>query len=396
MSEKKKTIARVNFTIRRPRDNGSGRGSFHFRKEVRFHDAKPEQKAFKFPPKNGKPDDRLDKINEAYHQSKIDYETANKMAEALREQLYKEHGLVKTKVFSEVNYKALNDFFTAKYSSRKTKDRDGAFNDYRRAIDSIGLLSIHIATAQQIEDALKEIPNNKQRRLISRLTRILKFIGRDLELQKDKKSTVEIRYLTEKEFPDLMKSVPNVDHLRLVYSLMFHSGCRLGEIFALDNDDYKNGILNVNKQMLRPYQAMKRKLFKMVDGKKVLDLIQPTKNEQKRRVVVFPEFEGFFEEWCKVDLDKRKEFRTLRFAEILRTACEKQFPNRPIKHCVAHDLRHSFAIRNLHQDVNLTYVAQQLGNRIEVCQEYYTGYTLNDETIEILKLKLQKKKRRAS
>ena len=54
------------------------------------------------------------------------------------------------------------------------------------------------------------------------------------------------------------------------------------------------------------------------------------------------------------------------------------------KHLVAHDLRHSFAIRMLER-ANLTYVALQLGNRIELCQEHYTGYELHDEGISILR-----------
>ena len=294
MSKKTRITARINFNVRPPRTNGVGRGSFHIYKDVKPLVGKRDNKPHIFTSKDGKPDDRLDKINEGYRKCEMDFETAKKMAEALRDQLYKEHNLVKTKVFSTDNYEILDEFFQKRYASRKTKDKAAAFNDYRRAVDAVGLLPIRSASEAQLQEALSKFPNNKQRRYVSRLTRILKFKGRDdIELAKDRKQSAEIRYLSEKEFSAVLKNVED-KNLQIVFQMAFHSGCRLGEIFALDDEDYRNGILNVSKQFIREEIAKKRKLFKIVKGQKVLDLIQPTKNEQKRRVVVFSEFKNCF------------------------------------------------------------------------------------------------------
>ena len=42
--------------------------------------------------------------------------------------------------------------------------------------------------------------------------------------------------------------------------------------------------------------------------------------------------------------------------------------------------------------MNQTYVSLQLGNRIEVCLEFYTGYELHDENITVLKSLILAKK----
>ena len=249
------------------------------------------------------------------------------------------------------------------------------------------LLSIR----SSIQKALSLVENNKQRRIASKLQMMLRFLKRDITLDRDKKKRLSIRYLNEKEFKLVLKEIQDVN-LRTLFELAFHSGCRMGELFALTEDDFRAGVLSVNKQMIRREEAVRRREQDLKDrGKearvwepKASDLICPTKNEQGRRVVVFEEFATPFARWCELAYETRFELRHSHLAEALKVACEKVFPTNPQKHCVAHDLRHSFAIRLL-QFVNLTYVSLQLGNRIEVCQEFYTGYELHDENITVLK-----------
>ncbi len=363
--------------------------------DIRFADGRRDQPRYKFP--DG--DDRLKVINKAYKiadDKNEAFEKCLKLALDLQKKLYIEHGLEKKTVFNQENYGVLDEFFDWKYSAKKTKDKTAAYNDFRRAVDAVGSIPLQTATKSEIQKAISTAENNQQRRIASRLNMILKYLKRDIVLDKDKKKRVSVRYLNEKEFGSVMKLIKD-ENLRLVFEMAFHSGCRMGEIFALTEADFRAGVLTVDKQMLRTEEAVRRRRQEyQAKGKtwtnwvpKPSDLICPTKNEQSRRVVVFEEFASAFKKWCEVDAETKFKLRHSRLAEMLRTVCEQKFPQAPQKHCVAHDLRHSFAIRLL-QFVNLTYVSLQLGNRIEVCQEFYTGYELHDENITVLKSMMRK------
>lgn len=386
ITSKKKSLpqnAEVFFTLIKPTPDRPGRAKFSFMQDTRHPNGKREQRVYKFPPG----DDRLDSINRLYKgaPNKLDaFDHCLKLAMELKDQLLKEYGLKTARVFSQENYAVLDAFFEKKYAARKVKDKQAAYNDFRRAVDALGTLPLEIATKEQIQKVLSRYENNLQRRIASRLQMLLKHLGRDIRLDRDKKLREPVRYLSKREFAQVIREI---DHAptRALFEMAFASGCRMGELFALTPEDFRNGVLTVNKQMLRPLDAGRRK---GKDAKKwapgFQDLIAPTKTDQSRRVVVFPEFAKALDAWCKIPEDERVALRGAKFAERLTKACREVFPNNPQKHLVAHDLRHSFAIRMLER-ANLTYVALQLGNRIEVCQEHYTGYELHDEGISILR-----------
>lgn len=54
-----------------------------------------------------------------------------------------------------------------------------------------------------------------------------------------------------------------------------------------------------------------------------------------------------------------------------------------------HDLRHSYAIELLNHGVSLSLTAQALGNSVQVCQEYYAGFELSDEGLDVIRGKLE-------
>lgn len=385
-TSKKKSLpanAEAFFTLIKPTPDRPGRATFSLMQDTRLPNGKREQRKYKFPPG----DDRLDSINRLYKgaANKFDaFDHCLKLALELKEQLLKEYGLKTERVFSRENYAVLDAFFEKKYAARKVKDKQAAYNDFRRAVDALGTLPIEIATKDQIQKLLSRYENNLQRRIASRLQMLLKHLGRDIRLDRDKKVREPVRYLSKREFALVIREIEN-RQIRTLFDMAFASGCRMGELFALTPEDFRNGVLTINKQLLRAPDAARRK---GKDPKKwspdFQDLIAPTKTDQSRRVVVFPEFSRAFDAWCNIPEDDRVALRSAKFAEVLTHACRQVFPNNPQKHLVAHDLRHSFAIRMLER-ANLTYVALQLGNRIEVCQEHYTGYELHDEGISILK-----------
>ena len=306
-------------------------------------------------------------------------ERLERHALVIKSRIEKELGLDRPIVFSTDNLRVLDSFFETKYTTRKTKDKRSAYNDYRRAIESIGLLPIESASVLDIQKALSKFPNTKQRRLAGRLQQLLRFTGRNISLEKDKLLRPSIHYLTHTEFKQVLKHVKDTDE-HLIFSLLFHSGLRIGELFGTEEEDFRAGVLAVKRQMLRPDEQKARNLSSP---------IQDTKTSEMRRVVVFKEFDDLWEQWAAYDFDKKFALRGRNFARSLKEACLKVFPKRSEKHCVVHDLRHSFAIRCINQEMNLTSVAQQLGNRVEVAQAYYAGYTHTDESIELAKAKLR-------
>ena len=297
-----------------------------------------------------------------------------KLVKALQQSLYFAQGERPPAVFLDDNMAIAQTYYNKNLKHKKTKDKGASFREFRRAIEAIGNLPLLTSSAADLGTALAKFPNNKQRRIASKLNKLLAFSKSEVRIAKDKKQRPIPKYLTDSEFTLVLAHIAD-RHVKAVLACAFYSGCRLGELFALEEDDFINGVINVNKQMLRPDTVKGR-------GSTA---IAPTKNEEQRRVVPFPSFSTWFTELQKVP----KNLRSTKFAELLKQACRKTFPNKPNKHLVAHDLRHSFAKALINKGLNLTFVAKQLGNRIEVAQEYYAGYVNDDENIQLLKEKLK-------
>ncbi len=337
--------AEVFFTLIKPTPNKEGpnaRRSFAFIMDIQYADGRRDQPRYQFP----EGDDRLKVINKSYKiadDKNEAFEKCLKLALDLQKKLYVEHGLEKKTVFNQENYGVLDQFFDWKYSAKKTKDKTAAYNDFRRAVDAVGSIPLQTATKAEIQKAISAAENKQQRRIASRLNMIFKYLKRDIVLDKDKKKRVSVRYLNEKEFASVMKLIKD-ENLRLVFEMAFHSGCRMGELFALNEADLRAGLLTVDKQMLRTEEAVRRRKQEYkAKGKtwtnwipKPTDLTTPTKNEQSRRVVVFEEFAPAFRKWCELDYETKFKLRHSRLAEILKTACEQKFPQNAQKQCVAH------------------------------------------------------------
>lgn len=378
----------VFFTIRPPNPK-QGRASFSIVEDLRELGARG-QKQLKFPadadplkPINlaykrelrdlrirGLPDDRLEA-----EQAKLIAEYT-KRVEVVRDRLYLEAGQEPAPlVFLDENLEIARSYFEKHLAYKKTKDKRSSFGEYQRAVKALGNVSVKTATAEELSKAISQLPNNKQRRVAAKLNRLLKHLGRDERIAKDKEKAPTVKYLTEKEFLRALVRV-RAGWRRTLYSMLFYSGLRVGEAFALEEDDIRGDVINVTKQMLESWVVKKRGLSSN---------IQPTKNEETRRVVPFPKFKTYFKEWVAYSYEDKVAWRDQKIAEVLKSACIAEFPKQPLKQCVAHDLRHSFAKALINRGANLTFVARQLGNRIEVAERYYAGYVNDDENIQLLK-----------
>ncbi len=257
---------------------------------------------------------------------------------------------------SEENSKILNQLWVDKYEAKSLVDEDSAWYDFERAIRRIEPLSLYVASALDIKKRLKETctNNNQQRRAISQLQEIFKYLNREVILSKPKADFKEIKFLKESEVKDLAEKAPNEEFKLCVY-VLFGTGCRMGEALILGpNDIIKDRLIHVGKQRTRK------------------GVVKRPKWEKTGNVTVITSMWPHFKKWVTLD---RSLFDRWGFYKFV-TSNSKISP---------HGLRHSHAIHLLGCGVTLDSVSQNLRNRIEICQKYYTGYAHTDDSAEMLK-----------
>lgn len=359
--------ARTNFTLKKP---DKKRRSFSILKRT-IDDGKASYEKIE--------NEALDAINKAYKDGKS-HESCLILAKEVMASLYKELEKLNPKVVhNSANRELLNKFLKDEYEHRDLVDFESSKNDFRRAIEAVGSLSLYSATREELQKEIaKNFKSTKQRRIVARLNTLLKYINRDVKLRKDKKHQPEVAHLSHSDIKKMIKHITvnteqpvNVKVLKLMAEVAFYTGCRTGEIFAITPISIRSNILLVQGQIDR-------------EGNN-----RDTKNRVKRKAFIIEEGRIKVKELTKHDLSS---YRNLRFSDIIFDACKKAFPHEESKWITFHDLRHSYAIHLLSKGVSLSLVAQSLGNSITVCQENYAGFVLTDESISAIELILKKAK----
>lgn len=281
---------------------------------------------------------------------------------------YKKTGVqsqvLKHSAISQINQKIFERFWTKVYAVKFLVDERSPRYDILKAIRLIEPLSLQVSTELELQNALKKNckSTKEHRRTVDRLNQLLVFLERDFKLKKPAKGIRKVQYVTEVELKQILNHVENSADRDLILTL-FGSGCRKSEALALEPDDYKNGLLRVNKQL--PNSGLKE-----------------PKRGKSGTVIVLPQAREAVARWVKAE--DKVSFR-YRIFDVLERACRKAFPGDKSKWIGPHDLRHSHAIYLLGKGASLTQVALNLRNNIDVCQEYYTGYAHSEDTAEGLK-----------
>jgi integrase len=273
----------------------------------------------------------------------------------------------KIQTLRPANLRLLERYWAEVYSHKDIVAPASAKGRLRRAVEALGDVPL-TADATQIQQAvntaLKDKPG-RQRDVVAALTQILRWMGRtDVRLSKAKKPTPRVRYLTLSDFAVVAAQIPDVG-VRTAAWVGVSTGCRLGEVFALEQ---------------RAWRATKRTVW--VDAQiKYTGQAGPPKNRRAREAPVLAVGVPHIERWVAMPSDEKQALRKQRFSDIIRRACKRAFPNDPSKHIVFHDLRHSYAIHLLSAEVPMELVAQALGDSIIVTQEFYTGFCLVDQGV---------------
>ncbi len=312
----------------------------------------------------------IEAINQAFVNGKAK-DACIILAKEVLVNLYKELNRSKIKVVhNSANRDLLEKFWKEEYEHRDLIDFVSSKNDFKRAIEAVGSLSLYSVSREELQKEIaKHIKGNKQRRVVARLNTLLKYIQRNVKLRKDKKNQSDITYLSEVDFIKMSKFIKD-EKLKLMAEVAFYSGCRTGELFAITPNMVKANVVLVHNQIDR-------------EGNK-----RAPKPRTVRRAFVIEAGRAKVKEWA--NLVDKEDFRNVKFATVIKAACKKAFPDDKTKWVVFHDLRHSYAIYLLSKGISLSLVAQSLGNSVVVCQEHYAGFALADESIDSMEQTLQK------
>ncbi len=311
----------------------------------------------------------LDTVNKQLLAGDIDRAEALKQVRTVRDQLYRERDKHAGKpVFAAENLQLLDRYWDAEYENRDVIDVDTIRWDLQRAVESVGLLSILVATRQQLQDELTRRfagKSEKHRRVASRLNQLLRFAGRDFTLRKPKPTRKLVHHLTIEQVQQVLPRLRS-PQFRVLVEVAFYTGLRVGEVFALTEAAIRTDHLYVDSQL---DESLERR---------------DTKTRTARKAWIIEGGLDAVHRWLAIPTAERDKLRIVRHATVFRRACKRAFKDRPELHCRFHDLRHSYAIYLVSRGVPLTLVAQSLGNGVSVCEKYYSGFVLTDLSMQLM------------
>jgi len=268
-------------------------------------------------------------------------------------------------VASEANLKHLKDYWDKEYQHRKLQDPKSAWNRLSRAVELLGihpLLGERGKLQKYVDGRLKAEPR-KQRAVVAAINQIRQFLGVTEGLYAVPEESPEFRYLTE---ADLLKVTKHLSGWHVSLALvLFGTGCRIGEAFAIRPENFRDRALNVFKQRDRdevtraPKTRKQRKAY-------ILELARPVMND-----------------WAALELPR--ESSEVEFRNALGAACKAAFPKDEAKWLTPHELRHSYAVHMLTaKNASISIIAKLLGNSVTVCEKYYLNFTFEDDALAAL------------
>ena len=192
-----------------------------------------------------------------------------------------------------------------------------------------------------------------------------------LEIKKPKRRTAkkEMQFWTREEFNQFIAVVDNQTY-RTLFSMLFFTGRRKGEVLALNYQDIKPNGIKFNKSLTR--KTTDESTYKVTSTKTektgVTPLCEPIKKELQKYVVPKGQF-YFGGETPLTDNTIRRAFNN--YCEIA-----------GVKQIRIHDLRHSFVSMLIHLGSNLPLVADLIGDTLaQVTKTYAHLYEEDKQNI---------------
>lgn len=349
-----RSISRTRYSLKRPTN---GRRTFAIMVDTIHPDGQRKQRPLS--------DNRIDAINKAYLAGIRDKAIAeaeiHDLLGTLREEEIKRRG--GRPVFSEENQRLLEAYWKAEYEQRDIVGVEQARARLKRALEVLGPKSLLTIDKNALQTLLnRRYKGNKQRDRAAALNQLLKFSGRKFELMLAKPERRLVRYLSAADVATALRHVE--EPYRSLYGACFATGARVGEAFSFTPGAVKEQAVFIDRQLDDDFFE------------------RETKNRRNRHAPIIPQFRACVEQWAATP--EKAKYRRDRLAERLQEACVRA----GVKPITVHDLRHSYAVHLLGRGVSLSMVAQCLANSIQVCQEYYAGFTLTADNVDAVAHKL--------
>lgn len=313
-------------------------------------------------------DERIDVINAQFLAGESTFEQTFQLLKEIRDGLKQELAPKVRPVHNSENLALLNKYWKEDYQYRDVVSPETMRWEMENALEIVGHISLLSASAEELQEVInRNTPGaQKQRRVVSRINTLLKFHGRNISLKKKRKEKKPVSHLSARDFALVLQQISN-STFRLLCSIGFETGMRVGEIFAVTPAHCFENRVYVGNQL---------------DRKKV---IRDTKTRRERSLYCTDAGTKYLREWFQLEPSTRLAVRGIKHAEQLKAACKRAFPKSPEKWITFHALRHSYAIHLISKGVSISLVAQSLGNSVSVCQEFYGGFSLTSESIETIK-----------
>lgn len=360
------TTQRTTTVTMRPAKPEEGRASFSIFRLVRLSKGRKQEKVEVH---------ELSEINAKFKSGDLSYLDAETLVKDLVKRLQlKENGHKTKPVTHQDNIKLLDRYWKDVYTYRKLIDPGTMRYSLMRAIRAIGTVSLYTVSKEDLHKLIYQLPfrPNKVRTIVARLNQLLAYAKRDFKLESPEEEFEEVKYLTESEVEQLAASFADTRLANLI-RIAFGTGGRLGELFALNPRKYntQTAVMVIDCQMRK-------------NG-----AISKTKTKRMRNVAPLAYCDNALQEWFDVPTAERLEMRKWLFGKIVRKRSKELWPKKLDKHIRFHDLRHSFAIEMRRRGESYDTIADLLGDGVDVCRKYYTGFHLSNESVEALAKRLR-------
>lgn len=189
----------------------------------------------------------------------------------------------------------------------------------------------------------------------------------------------KMQYWTRAEFDQFISVVDDPTYHAL-FTLMFFTGQRVGEIFALGFEDVRTDSMTINKTVMR--KTIDGTAYKLAPTKAYKDLTVPLCDAAKVEIAAY----------IKKLTDEDEKALTKQFIfggstplseNTVRRAFNRYIEAAKVKKIRIHDLRHSFASMIIHLGANLMVVADLIGDNVEQVAKTY-GHLYESDKIDII------------
>ena len=202
------------------------------------------------------------------------------------------------------------------------------------------------------------------------------FVNYLLQIKKPKRRTpkTEMQFWTRQEFDKFIKVVDNPTY-KTLFTMLFFTGRRKGEVLALSPSDITDKGIRFNKSITR--KTMDDSTYKVTSTKTekmgITPICEPLKEELKKYTVPHGEF--FF--------GGNRPIADNSLTRLFDLYCKKA----EVKRIRIHDLRHSYVSMLIHLNAPLPLVADLIGDTLQQVTQTYAHLYDTDRQEILAKIK---------